>query len=138
LAVSLELAWFLLLIKHNPKVGSLRIAQGDGFLVSTNFNVANPFNGFGYPCWRYDKATELMTALIAKEGPVTSYDARDVMDAVHVSKGSKWTIETMLADLVHGNVYIYYFFQYDRPVVLNAKYELSHPREPGALGKHPR
>ncbi len=57
------------------------------------------------------------------------------MDAVHVSKGSSWTIETMLADLVHGDVYIYYFFQYDRPVVLNVKYELSHPREPGALSK---
>jgi len=57
------------------------------------------------------------------------------MDAVHVSKGSSWTIETMVADLVHGVVYIYFFFQYDRPVVLNVKYELSHPREPGALSK---
>jgi len=112
-----------------------RKPQGDGFLVSTNFNVANPSNNFNYPCWRYDKASELMRQLIAREGPVTSKDARDVMDAVHVSKGSSWTIETMLADLVHGNVYIYYFFQYDRPVVLNVKYELSHPREPGALSK---
>jgi len=115
-----------------------RKPQGDGFLVSTNFNVANPSNGFVYPYRRYDKATELMTQLIAKEGPVTSYDARDVMDAVHVSKGSSWSIETMLADLIHGNVYIYYFFQYDRPVLLNVKYELSHPRDPGALSKHPR
>jgi hypothetical protein len=112
-----------------------RKPQGDGFLVSTNFNVANPSNGFNYPCWRYDKASELMGQLIAREGPVTYKDARDVMDAVHVSKGSSWTIETMVADLVHGNVYIYYFFQYDRPVVLNVKYELSHPREPGALSK---
>jgi hypothetical protein len=112
-----------------------RKPKGDGFLVSTNFNVVNPSNSFGYPCWRYDKATELMRQLIAKEGPVTSSDARDVMDAVHVSKGSSWTIETMLADLVHGEVYIYYFFQYDRPVVLNVKYELSHPREPGALSQ---
>jgi hypothetical protein len=112
-----------------------RKPQGDGFLVSTNFNVANPSNGFSYPCWRYDKASELMRQLIAREGPVTSKDARDVMDAVHVSKGSSWTIETMLADLVRGEVYIYYFFQYDRPVVLNVKYELSHPREPGALSK---
>jgi hypothetical protein len=112
-----------------------RKPQGDGFLISTNFNVANTSNNSGYPCWRYDKASELMGQLIAREGPVTSKDARDVMDAVHVSKGSSWTIETMLADLVHGNVYIYYFFQYDRPVVLNVKYELSHPREPGALSK---
>jgi hypothetical protein len=112
-----------------------RKPKGDGFLVSTNFNVANPSNNFNYPCWRYEKASELLRQLIAREGPVTSKDARDVMDAVHVSKGSSWTIETMLADLVHGNVYIYFFFQYDRPVVLNVKYELSHPREPGALSK---
>ena len=112
-----------------------RKAHGDGFLVSTNFNVANHSNSYGYPCWRYNKATELMKQLIAKERPVTFIDARDVMDAVHVSKGSSWTIETMLADLVHGEVYIYYFFQYDRPVVLNVKDELSHPREPGALSK---
>jgi hypothetical protein len=77
----------------------------------------------------------LLKQLIAREEPVTSRDVRDVMDAVHVSKGSSWTIETMVADLVHGNVYIYYFYQYDRPVVLNVKYELSHPREPGALSK---
>jgi hypothetical protein len=112
-----------------------RKPHGDGFLVSTNFNVANPSNGFNYPCWRYDKASELMRQLIAREGPVSSKDARDIMDAVHVSKGSSWTIETMLADLVHGDIYLYYFFQYDRPVVLNVKYELSHPREPGALSR---
>lgn len=112
-----------------------RKPQGDGFLVSTNFNVANTSNSYGYPCWRYEKASELMKRLISREGPVTYKDARDVMDAVHVSGGSSWTIETMLADLVHGDVYIYYFYQYDRPVVLNVKYELSHPREPGALSK---
>jgi hypothetical protein len=37
-----------------------RKKSGDGFLVSTNFNVADPSNGFGYPCWRYEKAHELI------------------------------------------------------------------------------
>jgi hypothetical protein len=110
-----------------------RKAPGDGFLVSTNFNVANPSNGFNYPCWRYDRAQELMGQLLAKEGPVTSRDATNVLDAVHVDKGSSWTIETMVVDMVNGIVYIYYFYQYDRPVVLNVKYELSNPREPGPL-----
>jgi len=52
-----------------------------------------------------------------------------------MEKGSSWTIETMVADLVHGDVYIYYFFQYDHPIVLNVKNELSNPREPGPLSK---
>ena len=112
-----------------------RKPQGDGFLVSTNFNVANHSNSYGYPCWRYDKAHELLGPLIKTKDPLTIRDATAVMDAVHMEKGSSWTIETMVADLVHGVVYIYFFFQYDRPVVLNVKYELSHPREPGALSK---
>jgi hypothetical protein len=112
-----------------------RKPPGDGFLVSTNFNVANHSNSFGYPCWRYDKAHELLGPLLETKDPLTIRDATAIMDAVHMEKGSSWTIETMVADLVHGVVYIYYFFQYDRPVVLNVKNELSNPREPGPLSK---
>ncbi len=112
-----------------------RKPPGDGFLVSTNFNVANHSNSFGYPCWRYDKAYELLGPLLEKEGPLSFRDATAIMDAVHMEKGSSWTIETMVADLVHGVVYIYFFFQYDHPVVLNVKNELSNPREPGPLSK---
>jgi hypothetical protein len=112
-----------------------RKPQGDGFLVSTNFNVANHSNSYGYPCWRYDKAHELLGPLLKTKDPLTIRDATAIMDAVHMEKGSSWTIETMVADLVHGDVYIYFFFQYDRPVVLNIKNELSNPREPGPLSK---
>ena len=112
-----------------------RKPPGDGFLVSTNFNVANPSNSFGYPCWRYDKAHELLGPLLDTEDPLSFRDVTAIMDAVHMEKGSSWTIETMVADLVNGVVYIYYFFQYDRPVVLNVKNELSNPREPGPLSK---
>jgi len=111
-----------------------RKTPGDGFLVSTNFNVANPSNGFGYPCWRYDKAHELIGQLIDKEEPLSYKDVTYVMDAVHQESAS-WTIETLVADLVNGIVYIYYFYQYDHPVVLNVKNELSNPREPGPLSR---
>jgi len=43
-----------------------RKKNGDGFLVSSNFNVANPANGFDYPCWRYDKASQLLGQMIGK------------------------------------------------------------------------
>lgn len=81
-----------------------RKAPGDGFLVSTNFNVANPSNGFGYPCRRYDLSHELLRILIDKEDPLTYRDLTGVMDAVHEESAS-WTIETMVADLVNGIVY---------------------------------
>jgi hypothetical protein len=110
-----------------------RKASGDAFLVSTNFNVANPSNGYGYPCWRYDRAGERLGQLLAGDAPVTSRDITGVMDAVHVSSGSGWTIETMVADMVNGVVYVYFFYQYDRPLVLNVREELANPREPGPL-----
>lgn len=110
-----------------------RKEPGDAFLVSTNFNVANPSNGYGYPCWRYEKARERLGNLLAGEAPVTSRDITGVMDAVHVSSGSGWTIVTMVADMVNGIVYFYYFYQYDHPLVLNVKEELANPREPGLL-----
>ncbi len=112
-----------------------RKAPGDGSLVSTNFNIANPSNGFGYPCWRYDRARELMEQLIDSKEPLTLLDVTNIMDAVHVDEGASWTIETIVADLVNGIVYIYYFYQYDRPVVLNVITELSNPREPGPLSQ---
>jgi hypothetical protein len=108
-----------------------RKPRGDGFLVSTNFNVANPSNGFGYPCWRYDMASKLISQLLDKKEQITSKDATDVLEAVHVEKGASWTIESLAADLVNGVVYLYYYYQYDRPVILNVKEELSNPREAG-------
>jgi len=108
-----------------------RKTSGDGFLVSTNFNVANPSNGFGYPSWRYDKATEMMKQIIEKNGAPDINDATSVLDGVHVEKGSSWTIGTMVTDLTDGIMYLYYFYQYDKPVILNIKGEFANPHSEG-------
>lgn len=109
-----------------------RKPYGDGFLVSSNFNVANPSNGFDYPCRRYDTANELLSQLIARAEPLIVKDITDVMDTVHQEKSS-WTIETMVADLTDGIIYLYYFYQYDDPVIINIKDELANPRAAGPL-----
>jgi hypothetical protein len=111
-----------------------RKKPGNGFLVSTNFNVANPSNGYDYPCWRYDKANELLKLLIEKEEPLNFNDVTDVMDAVH-QEGASWTIETLVADLTNGVMYLYFFYQYDNPVIINIKDELANPREAGPLSR---
>jgi hypothetical protein len=111
-----------------------RKEPGDGFLISSNFNIANPSNGFGYPCWRYDLAQKLLGQLIEKEEPLRHTDVTNVMDSVH-QEGASWTIETMVADLVNGIMYIYFFYQYDRPFVINVKNELVSPHKPGPLSK---
>jgi len=111
-----------------------RKTPGDGFLVSTNFNVANPANASTYPCWRYDKANELLGKLIEKGGPLNYDDVTNVMDAIH-QEGASWTIETLVADLVNGVIYLYFFYQYDNPVIINVKDELANPREAGPLSR---
>jgi hypothetical protein len=110
-----------------------RKPQGDGHLVSTNFNVANPNNGYGYPCQRYDTATRLLSELVNQEGELTAQHATDVLDAVHVEGGASWTIESMVADLPNGVVYLYYFHQFDKPVVLNVVEEIANARAGGPL-----
>jgi hypothetical protein len=111
-----------------------RKVKGDGYLVSTNFNVANPGNG-GYPCWRYDTVAEALENLLRQADELTAQDAANVLDAVHVEGGASWTIESMVADLPNGIVYLYYFHQFDKPVVLNVADELANPRVGGALSK---
>ncbi|MBN2149428.1 MAG: hypothetical protein JW726_18715 [Anaerolineales bacterium] len=112
-----------------------RKPAGDGFLVSTNFNVANPSNGYGYPCERYETASRQLSELVEGEGNLTVEDAAAVLEAVSVSGGSSWTIESLAADLPHGIVYLYYFRQYDQPVVLNVAEELANPHPSGPLSK---
>ncbi len=110
-----------------------RKPQGDGYLVSTNFNVANPVNGYGYPCWRYDTATKRLARLMSRDGALSAQAAADVLDAVHVERGASWTIESLVADLPNGIVYLFYFHQFDRPVVLRVAEEIANPRAGGRL-----
>ena len=110
-----------------------RKPRGDGYLVSTNFNVANPANGYGYPCWRYETAQEQLGGLVSQEGALTAQDAANVLDAVHVEGGTGWTLESLVADLPNGIVYLYYFHQFDKPVVLNVAEEIASRRAGGPL-----
>ncbi len=105
-----------------------RKPAGDGFLVSTNFNVAQPGNGYGYPCRRYDRATGLLAQMVRQEEELTARDAASVLDAVHMESANSWTIESMVADLPNGIVYLYYFHQFDKPVVLDVKAEIASQR----------
>ena len=100
-----------------------RKARGDGFLVSTNFNVANPANG-EYPCWRYGLATERLSR-IRSTGELDVSKVAAVMDAVHVASPAVFTNWTVVADLVSRTVHVYYFHQFDRPITLRVDDELA-------------
>jgi len=117
------------------EVALTRKPRGDGYLVSTNFNVANPANGYQYPCPRYQKAQELLGKLVRREGELTAQDAADVLDAVHVEGATSWTIESLVADLPNGVVHLYYFHQFDKPLVLDVAEEIARRRAGGPLSR---
>jgi hypothetical protein len=98
---------------------------GDGFLVSTNFNLANPASG-GYPCWRYSRAQRMLSEIQIPD-ELTVERVAAVMEAVHVEGPSGWTLYSLVADLRQRLVYVYFMFQYDAPVVLSIDEELAHP-----------
>jgi hypothetical protein len=108
-----------------------RKAPGDSFLLSTNFNVANPSNG--YPNENYDIATNSLRALLSQESKLTVESVTSVLDDVHSEGGSSWTLESMLADLPNGVIYLYYFYQFDKPVILNVAEEIKNDRPSGPL-----
>jgi hypothetical protein len=72
---------------------------------------------------------------VNQTGALTVQDATDVLEAVHMDGGASWTIESMVADLTNGEVYLYYFHQFDSPIVLNVAEEIAGGREAGPLSK---
>jgi len=108
------------------KVAFTRKPAGDGFLVSTNFNLANPSNG-SYPCWRYARA-EKMLSRIESEAGLTAERVASIMEAVHVEGPSGWTLYSVVADLRQRLVYVYFLFQYDAPIVLSIDEEIARPQ----------
>ncbi len=103
-----------------------RKAEGDGYLISTNFNRANPKNTYrgSYPCWRYDKAEEMLSE-IKKEEDLTVKYFRDILDAAHVESSTGNTLYSNVFDLKNGVIYLYYWHQFEEVVKLNVAEELA-------------
>jgi len=113
------------------RVAFTRKPDGDGFLVSTNFNLANPING-SYPCWRYDRARVHLEE-IGSQDELTAERAAAVLDAVHVASPGGFTVLSLVGDLPQGLVYVYLFHQFDAPIVLNVAEEIARAPDPGPL-----
>ena len=95
------------------------IRQRGGYQVATNFSQSTtpPEES---RCWRYRTATEIL------EGMETlSVEAmRDLLDAVHQS-GPAYTLYSNVYDLKNRLVYLYLFYNYEDPVVLDLEEELA-------------
>ena len=104
-----------------------RKEQGDGYLVSTNFNRANPKSvtvTSTYPCPRYDTAVAMLEK-IRREDDLTVEYCRSILTAVHKESASTNTIYSNICDLKNGCVYLYYFHRFNEVVKLNLAQEFA-------------
>ena len=101
-----------------------RKKQGDGHLVSTNFNRANPENAYSYPCWRYDRAVEMLDK-IEDENDLTVDYFKSILDAVHGEGASGNTLYSNIFDLRNGIIYLYHWHQFDEVVTLDVAEQIA-------------
>jgi hypothetical protein len=99
-----------------------RKAAGDGYLVSTNFNLAVPERG---PVdFRYDTANSMLDELSSSQA-LTPVFAGEILEAVHLKTLTTHTLYSNVVDLKNGIIYLYYMSQYDEAVQLSMAEELS-------------
>ena len=119
---------------RDGQVAFTRKPAGDGFLISTNFNLANLPTLRRNPCWRYRRAEEMLGKILGQD-ELTAERVASIMEAVHVEGPSGWTIYSLVADLRQRLVYVYFMFQYDAPIVLSIDEELATPQSSRPLSE---
>ena len=101
-----------------------RKKNGEVFLVSTNFNNANPEHRHGeYPCKRYKTVVNMLEKIMPGDDLSIDHLA-SILDSVHFERATYNTIYSYICDLKSGLFYLYYFHQYNEVVVFNLKNEL--------------
>lgn len=96
-----------------------RKPKGNGYLIGTNFNRANPENHFGsFPCWKYD-TVEATLVTIEDESSLNVESFRTILDATHVEGTGENTLYSNIFDLQNGILHLYYWHQFDEVLTLN-------------------
>lgn len=104
------------------EIAFTRIDPGDGYLLSTNFNLAQPEKG---PVdFRWHTATEKLEAL-ANGVPLTPAYAMDLMEAVHLETLTTYTLYQNVLDLNEGKIYLSYMSQYNEMAVIDMAEEFE-------------
>jgi hypothetical protein len=107
-----------------------RKGEGNGYIVSTNFNLAfydeDQRKGL---CSRYDTAEALLETIKDEDNLTVEYCA-SILDAVHAEGASSNTLYSNVFDLKTGMIYLYYWHQFDEVVTLSVQEELTKSPSP--------
>ncbi len=91
------------------------------YMMSTNFNSGVPehIKAGGINAYeRYDTAVRMLNQIVAAED-VSEVSARQVLDAVHLESWLSFATSSRVFDLRRGDIYLYYYSQFDNGVRLN-------------------
>jgi hypothetical protein len=110
-------------LKNNLFQSEIELAYSNisdsNFLISTNFNLADPSNGL-YPCYRYSTATTMLEEIIYEE-QLTVEICKDVLNEV-----KSWnTAYSNIFNPVNLDFYVYHNKNFDNVVKLNLDEELE-------------
>lgn len=111
-------------VDENGELAFTRKRKDKNYLISTNFNKANPENAMEYPCSRYNKAEEMLER-IESENDLTVDYIKSILDSVHVKGLFNTTLYSNIFDLKNGVIYLYHWHQFDEVVMLNVDEELA-------------
>jgi hypothetical protein len=97
--------------------------EGEGFLVSTNFNLAN-LDNMRRSCSRYDTASAMLSDIGSDDSPSLG-DFRAVLEAVAQRGETVNTVYSNIFDLKNLVVHLYYFHQFEEEVTIYLHEELE-------------
>ena len=100
-----------------------RKPKENGYLVSTNFNLAQLAKG-NWSCRRYETANKMLSNIGAQNDLTVEFVA-SVLKATHRRYGRLKTLYSAVYDLQKLRIYLYYDRQFDAPYVLDVKEELA-------------
>lgn len=104
------------------EIAYTRKPPGNGYLVSTNFNLANPENGD--KSWRYEKAAVLLAELL-KSKNITMEKAGQVLSEVHLEDLISYTMYSNVIDLKNGTIALNFMSQRNETIYLDITKELE-------------
>ncbi|WP_025743302.1 carcinine hydrolase/isopenicillin-N N-acyltransferase family protein [Aquimarina pacifica] len=101
-----------------------RKKKDEKYLISTNYNKANPKNALEYPCERYTKTEEMLRAVINENDLTVDY-FKTILDSVHQEGVFSRTLYSNIFDLQNGIIYLYHQYQFGEVVALDVEEELA-------------
>jgi hypothetical protein len=104
------------------EIAFTRKPAGDGYLLSTNFNLAQPERG---PVdWRWETAEAKLDALRSGQ-PLTPAYARGILEAVHLRTLTSYTLYSNVIDLKNRRIFLHYMSQFDEVAEIDMAQELA-------------